>query len=55
MPCETCKYRSDPNKNPHDPHPFTYCIIEGKEVDCRKDPPDCPECARKAREKKERP
>jgi hypothetical protein len=50
-PCETCRYRHDPNKDPHDPHPYAYCVINGMEVDCRKNPPECPECARKLREK----
>jgi hypothetical protein len=51
IPCASCKYQSDPNKTPHDPHPYVYCIIDGREVDCRKNPPECPECARKLRER----
>lgn len=45
-PCETCRYRVDANTS-HDPHPQLYCMVDGRVTDCRKVPPDCPECARR--------
>jgi hypothetical protein len=44
FPCQTCKYRVD--SQAHDPHPRVYCVIDGREADCRKNPPECPECAK---------
>lgn len=45
-PCETCRYRIDPNVS-HDPHPQFFCFVGGHVVDCKKLPPECPECAKK--------
>ena len=33
--------------------PTVTCIIDGKIVDCRKTPPECPECARQVQERKQ--
>ena len=43
MPCASCKFgvpdkKTDPVKH--------SCMIEGKQVDCRKSPAECPECAK---------
>ncbi len=42
FPCQKCHYRVDAQS--HDPHARIYCVIEGREVDCKKNPPECPEC-----------
>ena len=43
MPCERCKFGvSDQKASP----PRHYCKIDGKTVDCRKTPAECPECAK---------
>lgn len=42
-PCARCKYGvSDQKASP----PAVYCMVEGKKVDCRKNPAECPECAK---------
>ena len=42
MPCENCKYgvRSVGKALPV----RVFCVVDGKEVDCRKTPAECPEC-----------
>ncbi len=59
-PCEKCDYgyvylgkRSELRKwcNPNADKP-TCCIKDGKIYDCSKNPMECPECAKKAAEKK---
>lgn len=41
MPCESCKYGvSDKKANP----PRWYCVVDGKEVDCRSGAGACPGC-----------
>jgi hypothetical protein len=43
MTCEHCKFAVPDKKT--DP-PKLYCVIDGKKVDCRKTPADCPDCAK---------
>ncbi|HXG60073.1 MAG TPA: hypothetical protein VNO22_01755 [Planctomycetota bacterium] len=46
LPCEQCRFGvPDRKANP----PKIYCVVEGKSVDCRKNPPECPECAKGSR------
>lgn len=43
MPCDNCKFRvADTKGQP----PKLFCKVDGKEVDCRKSPAECPECAK---------
>lgn len=43
MPCASCKFGvADQKASP----PKHYCMVDGKEVDCRKTPAGCPECAK---------
>ena len=60
VPCEKCDYgyvylgkRTELRKwcNPNADKP-TCCIKDGKIYDCSKNPMECPECAKKAAEKK---
>ncbi len=41
LPCENCRFGVPDRKG--EP-PKIYCLVEGKSVDCRKNPPECPEC-----------
>ena len=42
MPCERCRYgvQSVGKAQP----PRIFCVVDGKEVDCRKNPEACPDC-----------
>ena len=44
LPCEDCRYgvQSVGKAQP----PRIFCVVNGKEVDCRKDPSGCQECAK---------
>ncbi len=43
MPCASCKFGvADQKAQP----PKHFCMVEGKQVDCRKSPAECPECAK---------
>lgn len=47
MPCEKCKFGvPDKKANP----PKITCVVDGKPVDCSKDPAACPECAKAAKQ-----
>lgn len=49
-PCEQCNYGwTNVLKRPDRQ---VWCFIDGKKVDCMKNPPECPECAKKAQERK---
>lgn len=43
MPCASCKFGVSDKKT--DP-PKHFCVVDGKQVDCRKSPSECPECAK---------
>jgi hypothetical protein len=43
MPCEGCKFAVPDGKAQPPKH---YCVVNGKQVDCRKSPAECPECAK---------
>jgi hypothetical protein len=56
LPCESCDwgYRTVTEK-PVKALPLerrVFCVIDGKVVDCKKTPAECPECAKLQREKK---
>ena len=43
LPCDDCTYGvADQKASP----PRVFCVVDGKETDCRKNPPECPECAK---------
>lgn len=47
MPCEDCTegvtyVRKVPEKR-------TFCVVNGRQVDCAKNPPECPKCAQAVR------
>lgn len=48
-PCEQCDYGYSSKKRPDRD---VWCFIDGKKVDCKKNPPECPECAKRMQEKK---
>ncbi len=41
MPCDDCRFGVSAQKAQP---PRIFCAVNGKEVDCRKSPPECPEC-----------
>lgn len=41
--CDQCRFAVPDKKT--DP-PKKYCVVDGKQVDCRKAPAECPECAK---------
>ena len=41
-PCEACTYGYTPVKKSMERHAF--CMVDGKKVDCTKNPADCPSC-----------
>lgn len=43
-PCESCNYGYVPVKKTSERR--VWCVIDGKTVDCKKDPAGCPECAK---------
>ena len=45
-PCESCTYAYVPVKKTSERQ--TFCEVNGKRVDCKKNPPECPECAKNA-------
>lgn len=45
-PCGGCKWGAKNTQGPME-DPVAYCVVEGKKVDCKKVPPECPECAKK--------
>jgi len=49
-PCEQCDYGYVPVKKMTERR--VWCIVDGKKVDCTKNPAECPECAKKMQEKK---
>lgn len=46
MPCEKCDYGYVPVRKSMERR--VWCIVDGKKMDCRKVPPECPECAKAA-------
>lgn len=44
LPCERCTYgvAKDGKAKP----PVWRCVVDGKEIDCAKDPSGCPTCAK---------
>ena len=42
LPCASCKYGVSDKKADAPKH---YCVIDGKAVDCKTAPAQCPECA----------
>jgi len=46
MACENCTYGYVPVKKSMERR--EWCIKDGKMLDCKKNPPECPECAAKA-------
>lgn len=44
-PCSSCKWSARNFQGPSG-DPFLGCIVNGKKVDCKKTPPECPECAK---------
>lgn len=45
MPCAKCKWGAKNTQGPMT-DPMVYCVVDGKKVDCTKNPPECPECAK---------
>lgn len=45
-PCESCDYGYVPVKKSMERR--VWCVKDGKTLDCKKSPPECPECAAKA-------
>ena len=43
-PCGSCTYGYIPVKKTSERR--VWCVVEGKTVDCKKDPAACPECAK---------
>jgi hypothetical protein len=43
MPCGNCRFAVADRKGQPPEH---SCVVNGRQVDCRKSPPECPECAR---------
>jgi hypothetical protein len=48
-PCIDCTYAYLPSGKQTNRKPV--CIYEGKLMDCTKNPPECPECAKRAMQK----
>jgi hypothetical protein len=44
-PCGSCKWSARNTQGPAG-DPVVYCVVDGKKMDCRKSPPECPECAK---------
>jgi len=44
-PCASCKWGAKNTQGPMN-DPVKYCVYGGKQVDCTKTPPECPECAK---------
>jgi uncharacterized protein YceK len=44
MPCSSCDYGYVPVGKHSERR--VWCIKDGKTLDCKKSPPECPECAR---------
>lgn len=44
-PCESCNYAYMP-LNSKRTERQVWCIVDGKTVDCKKNSPECPECAK---------
>ena len=49
-PCESCDYGYVPLKKSMERQ--VWCYVDGKKVDCKKNPPECPACAKGMQEKK---
>jgi hypothetical protein len=49
-PCASCKWGVKNTQGPMQ-DPVTYCVVDGKKMDCSKNPPECPECAKAQRGK----
>lgn len=41
LPCDDCRFGVATQKAQP---PRVFCVVNGKEVDCRKSPAECPEC-----------
>ncbi len=52
IPCENCRYSYRRVSRRHTETMMT-CVIEGKVVDCKRDPAECPECAKRMQERKQ--
>jgi len=50
LPCEQCDYGYVPVKKSVDRQ--VWCYADGKKLDCKKNPAECPDCAKKMQEKK---
>jgi uncharacterized lipoprotein YbaY len=44
-PCASCKWSAKNSQGPAG-DPKLGCVVDGKTVDCKKTPPECPECAK---------
>ncbi len=49
-PCESCDYGFVPVKK--DMERQVWCYVDGKKVDCKKNPAECPSCAKRMQERK---
>ncbi len=44
-PCANCKWSAKNSQGPAG-DPKLGCVVDGKTVDCKTSPPECPECAK---------
>ena len=44
QPCASCSQGTATVKKGTETH--AYCVVNGKQVDCTKNPPECPACAK---------
>ena len=44
-PCASCKWSAKNSQGPAG-DPKLGCVVDGKTVDCKTSPPECPECAK---------
>jgi hypothetical protein len=49
-PCESCDYGYVPVKKSMERQ--VWCYVDGKKVDCKKNPAECPACAKHMQERK---
>ena len=48
LPCSSCKWGAKNTQGPMS-NPVAYCMVDGKKVDCKASPAQCPECAKAPR------
>ena len=52
VPCENCRYSYRRVSRRHT-ETIVTCVIDGKAVDCKRNPAECPECSKRMQERKQ--